>query len=81
MLYRRLGSIGLKYGASLVLAHLCIDDTSGDVKLNIGNTGLGEVVMCTGSKVTPLVIPHNPANNKEEIERVVKQKGFISEVQ
>lgn len=76
---RKLGSIGLKYGASMVLVHLRQDPEEGFV-LNVANTGLGEAILCHGSRVTPLTSCHNPATNREEVHRVVKEKGFISEV-
>lgn len=63
----------------MVLVHLYVND-GGDVMMDMGNVGLGEAILCTGSKATSLVVPHNPATHKDEIHRVVKEKGFISEV-
>ena len=76
---RRLGPIGLKFGASLVLVHLQ-RLPNGDFVLNAANTGLGDAILCHGSQATSLALPHNPATNREEIQRVVEQRGFISEV-
>ena len=77
---RRLGSIGLKYGASMILAHLKEAPSGGGYTLNVANTGLGDAILCHGSQVTTLTVPHNPATNWDEVIRVVKEKGFISEV-
>ena len=79
-MYRRLGSLGLKYGASMILTHLKQDTTGGGYTLNVANTGLGDAILCHGSQVTPLTVAHNPATNRDEVRRIVKEKGFISEV-
>uniref|UniRef100_A0A1X7U6N2 Uncharacterized protein n=1 Tax=Amphimedon queenslandica TaxID=400682 RepID=A0A1X7U6N2_AMPQE len=75
----RLGSIGLKYGASMILAHLKEAPSGGGYTLNVANTGLGDAILCHGSQVTTLTVPHNPATNRDEVRLVVKEKGFISE--
>ena len=75
-----MGSIGLKYGASMILAHLKEAPSGGGYTLNVANTGLGDAILCHGSQVTTLTVPHNPATNRDEVIRVVKEKGFISEV-
>ena len=73
--------IGLKYGASMILAHLKeAPSGGGGYTLNVANTGLGDAILCHGSQVTTLTVPHNPATNRDEVIRVVKEKGFISEV-
>jgi serine/threonine protein phosphatase PrpC len=77
-MHRKLGDIGLKFGASMVVVHLC-RKSNGEVTANIGNVGLGEAILCCRGQVTPLVSPHSPSTNKDEIYRVVKEKGFISE--
>ena len=65
----------MKYGASMILTHLKQDTTGGGYTLNVANTGLGDAILCHGSQVTPLTVAHNP-----EVRRIVKEKGFISEV-
>lgn len=76
---RDLGQLGLKYGASMVVCHI-LKKPNGDYILNTANTGLGEAILCTGSQVTTVTNPHNPATNKAEATRVAQEKGFISEV-
>ena len=70
----------MKYGASMILTHLKQDTTGGGYTLNVANTGLGDAILCHGSQVTPLTVAHNPATNRDEVRRIVKEKGFISEV-
>ena len=64
----------------MILTHLKQDTTGGGYTLNVANTGLGDAILCHGSQVIPLTVAHNPATNRDEVRRIVKEKGFISEV-
>ena len=66
-------------GASVLLCHLVTADDNRDI-LHIANVGLNEAILCSNGEVIQITLPHVADKSKNELERVVGLKGFVTKV-
>ena len=77
--YRKMGTIASRAGASLLVCHIARSRASGVIRLHSANTGLCEGVLGS-EELVQLVPSHLLKTNERERKRVVELGASISEV-
>ena len=81
IIYRKLKSTGQKVGAAGAICHLHRSVTgSGQYTLNVANVGDVEVVICRRGEAIVLSKLFSVSQNKDEMERICKSGGIVTEV-